>query len=91
MEEYGIKTVMDLRTVYPFRSFFATNSNTLRTEHANQVKKRQGDLKVPALVQSNAALAEPPQIPDVTYLNININGKGFERSLLWQLSTWSIM
>jgi len=74
-EEYGIKTVIDLRTV---------------TEHANQVKKRQGDLKSPALVQSNAALAEPSQIAGMTYLNININGKGFERSLLWQLSASSI-
>jgi protein-tyrosine phosphatase len=66
-------------------------SDILRTEHANQVKKRQGDLKIPALIQSNAALAEPSEIPGMTYLNININGKGFERSLLWQLSTWSIM
>jgi hypothetical protein len=55
------------------------------------VKKRQGDLKIPALIQSNAALAEPSEIPGMTYLNININGKGFERSFLWQLSTWSIM
>lgn len=31
------------------------------------------------------------QIPGVTYLNININGKGFERSLLWKLSAWSFM
>jgi len=75
-EEYGIKTVIDLRTV---------------TEHANQVKKRQGDLKVPAILQSNAALAEPVQIPGMNYLNININGKGFERSLLWQLSVWNII
>ncbi|KAE9366189.1 tyrosine/serine protein phosphatase-like protein [Stipitochalara longipes BDJ] len=75
-EEYGIKTIIDLRTV---------------TEHANQVKKRQGDLKTPALVQSNAALAEPSQIPGIDYLNVNINGKGFERSLLWQLSAWSIV
>jgi protein-tyrosine phosphatase len=55
------------------------------------VKKRQGDLKISALVQSNAALAEPSQISGISYLNVNINGKGFERSLLWQLSTWSIM
>jgi hypothetical protein len=55
------------------------------------VEKRQGDIKIPALMQSDAALAEPSEIPGVAYLNININGKGFERSLLWQLSTWSIM
>lgn len=67
-----------------------TPTNTPRTEHANQLKKREGDLKVPALIQSNAALAEPSQIPGINYLEININGKGFERSLLWQLSAWNI-
>jgi len=72
--EYGIKTIMDLRTV---------------TEHANQAAKREGDLKIPALVQSNQALAEPVQIPGMNYMEVNINGKGFERSLLWQLSAWS--
>jgi protein-tyrosine phosphatase len=55
------------------------------------VKKRQEDLKIPALIQSNAALAEPSEISGMNYLNININGKGFERSLLWQLSAWSIV
>ncbi|KAL2068690.1 hypothetical protein VTL71DRAFT_15028 [Oculimacula yallundae] len=75
-DEYGIKTIMDLRTV---------------TEHANQAKKRAGDLKIPALVQSNSALAEPVKIPDMNYLEINVNGKGFERSLLWKLKFWSFM
>ncbi|RDW64805.1 tyrosine protein phosphatase-like protein [Coleophoma cylindrospora] len=72
--ELGIKTVMDLRTV---------------TEHVNQAKKREGDLKIPALLQSNEALAEPVKIPGMKYLEININGKGFERSLLWQLKATS--
>lgn len=67
---------MDLRTV---------------TEHANQVTKRQGDLKIPALVQSNEALAKPVKIEGMQYLEININGKGFERSLLWQLKFWSFL
>ncbi|KAE8442440.1 hypothetical protein EG329_003341 [Mollisiaceae sp. DMI_Dod_QoI] len=75
-EEYGIKTVMDLRTV---------------TEHANAAKKRTGDLTIPALVQSNSALAEPIKIPGMNYLEININGKGFERSLLWQLKWFSLV
>jgi len=75
-DEYGIKTIIDLRTV---------------TEHANQVTKRQGDVKVPALVQSNEALAEPVKIRGMDYLEININGKGFERSLLWQLKFWSFL
>jgi hypothetical protein len=60
-----------------------------RTEHSNQAKKREGDLKMPALVQSNEALAEPLKIPGMNYLEVNINGKGFERSLLFQLSAWN--
>ncbi|KAF4624017.1 hypothetical protein G7Y89_g14160 [Cudoniella acicularis] len=75
-EEYGITTIMDLRTL---------------TEHANQAKKREGDLKIPALLQSNDALAGPMKIDGMNYLEININGKGFERSLLWQLSYWSFL
>ena len=63
----------------------------LRTEHANQVKKREGDLKIPALVQSNEALTGPLKIEGINYLDINTNGKGFERSLLWQLKYWSLM
>ncbi|TVY43467.1 hypothetical protein LOCC1_G005344 [Lachnellula occidentalis] len=71
--------------------FTALSSHTDQgsTEHANQARKRDGDLQIPALVKSNAALAEPVQIPGMSYLEININGKGFERSLLWQLSYWS--
>jgi len=76
LDDYKIKTIIDLRTV---------------TEHANQVTKRQGDLKIPALVQSNEALASPMKIEGMKYLEININGKGFERSLLWQLKFWSFL
>ncbi|CZT02583.1 uncharacterized protein RCO7_09425 [Rhynchosporium graminicola] len=75
-DEFGINTIMDLRTV---------------TEHANQAKKRAGDLEIPALLQSNSALAEPVKIPGINYLEINVNGKGFERSLLWKLKFWSFI
>ncbi|KFY89044.1 hypothetical protein V500_05977 [Pseudogymnoascus sp. VKM F-4518 (FW-2643)] len=44
----GIKTVMDLRT---------------KSEHVKQAKKREGDLKIPALLKSNDALAQPMEIP----------------------------
>jgi protein-tyrosine phosphatase len=71
---YNIKTIMDLRTV---------------TEHSNQAKKRSADLKIPTLLESNDALAEPVKISGMNYLEINVNGKGFERSLLWQLSAWN--
>lgn len=58
------------------------------TEHSNAAKKHEADLKVPALLQSNDALAEPVKIPGMNYLEVNVNGKGFERTLLWQLSAW---
>jgi protein-tyrosine phosphatase len=57
-----------------------------RTEHLKQSKKRQADLKIPALLESNAALAEPVQIPGLQYHEIKITGKSFENHLLSQLS-----
>lgn len=56
-----------------------------------QAKKRQADLAVPSILLSNDALAEPMKIPGLDYLEININGKGFERSLVKKLSIWSFM
>jgi len=73
-DEYGIKTILDLRT---------------KTEHINEIKKREADLNDPAQVGSNKTLSEPLQIPGIDYIDINVNGKGFERSLLWQLSYWN--
>ncbi|KAK3944157.1 protein-tyrosine phosphatase-like protein [Diplogelasinospora grovesii] len=77
-EEYGIKTVIDLRT---------------KTEHLNAARKRQADLALlpkplpgAPLVESNAALAEPVQIPGLRYLSIKLTGRSFERFLLSQLS-----
>lgn len=70
-ETYGIKTVIDLRT---------------KTEHLQQSKKRAADLKAPALLESNAALAEPVQIPGLRYLEIRVTGKKFENHLVKQLS-----
>ncbi|KAI3323094.1 tyrosine/serine protein phosphatase [Xylariaceae sp. AK1471] len=70
-DELGIRTVIDLRT---------------KTEHLSQAKKRQADLKIPALLQSNAALAEPMQIPELVYREVRVTGSRFERFLLRQLS-----
>lgn len=75
-DDYAIKTVMDLRT---------------KTEHLKQAHKREADLKGPAQLYSNDALAEPVKIPGLQYLEININGKGFERALLWKLRIWSLI
>ncbi|KAH8198868.1 hypothetical protein TruAng_006976 [Truncatella angustata] len=75
-EHYRIRTVMDLRT---------------KTEHLKQSQKRAADLKVPALLQSNAALAEPVQIPGLRYLEIKVTGKKFENHMLKQLGWRSYM
>ncbi|KAA8575276.1 hypothetical protein EYC84_004459 [Monilinia fructicola] len=73
---YGIKTVLDLRTL---------------TEHDKQAKKRTKDIRDRGLVNSNGALEETVKIPGIEYLEINVNGKGFERSLVWQLSPYSLV
>lgn len=31
------------------------------------------------------------EIPGINHEKVNINGKGFERTLLWRLSWWNIM
>ncbi|KAI0167086.1 tyrosine/serine protein phosphatase [Hypoxylon sp. FL1284] len=73
-DELGVKTVIDLRS---------------KTEHAKQAEKRQADLRIPALLQSNAALAEPVQIPGLAYREVRVTGRRFERFLLRQLSWWN--
>ncbi|KAI1765537.1 tyrosine/serine protein phosphatase [Hypoxylon sp. FL1150] len=70
-DEVGVKTVIDLRS---------------KTEHARQAEKRQADLKVPSLLQSNAALAQPVQIPGLRYREVKVTGRRFERFMLSQLS-----
>ncbi|KAF4973531.1 hypothetical protein FSARC_195 [Fusarium sarcochroum] len=67
----NIKTVIDLRT---------------KTEHLNQTKRRKEQSSVPALVQSNEALAEPLQISGLDYREVKITGRSFELFLLSQLS-----
>ncbi|KAI8951389.1 protein-tyrosine phosphatase-like protein [Xylaria longipes] len=75
-EELSVRTVIDLRS---------------KTEHAAQAEKRQADLKIPALLQSNAALAGPVQIPGLIYREIRVTGRRLERALLRQLSWWSFI
>ncbi|KEF63078.1 uncharacterized protein A1O9_01054 [Exophiala aquamarina CBS 119918] len=53
------------------------------TEHINAAKKRGVD-------QFAGAAAEAVQIPGIHYANINLNGKGFERYLVWQLKYLSL-
>lgn len=51
------------------------------TEHINAAKKRGAD---------TSTAAEAVQIPGIRYANINLNGKGFERHLIWQLKYLSL-
>ncbi|KAI1169733.1 tyrosine/serine protein phosphatase [Nemania sp. FL0916] len=73
---------LDMRTVIDLRS---------KTEHLSQAKKRQADLKIPSLLQSNAALAEPMQIPGLAYREVQVTGKRLERALVCQLSWWDFI
>lgn len=53
------------------------------------MKKRQADLVT--FGQTNAALAEPLQIPGLQYQEIKLTGRRFELFLLSQLSIWNFM
>ncbi|GAP89170.1 putative tyrosine serine protein phosphatase [Rosellinia necatrix] len=74
-EELGIRTVLDLRT---------------KTEHLAQAEKRQAST-TPALLQSNAALAGPLQIPGLLYRQVHVTGRRLERALVHQLSWWNFI
>jgi hypothetical protein len=78
VNKYKIKTIIDLRS---------------KTEHINAAKKRTGGTvaaQSAAVPSSNNAVAQPVQIPGIRYANINLNGKGFERHLIWQLKYSSL-
>ena len=78
INKYKIKTILDLRS---------------KTEHVNAAKKRS---EVALVSQSAAvpswdeALQQKVQIPGIRYAYINLNGKGFERHLIWQLKYTSL-
>lgn len=73
---YGIRTIMDLRT---------------KSEHVKQAKRHEADINIPAALQTDNDISKAIEIPGVKYSKININGKGFERTLLWRLSWWNIL
>lgn len=73
-----IKTIVDLRT---------------KTEHINAAKKHtdatvMGQSAVVPI--PNDVVATPLKIDGINYAEINLNGKGFERSLVWQLRYLSL-
>jgi protein-tyrosine phosphatase len=48
-------------------------------------------MKQSAVARSNAAAAQPLQIPGLDYHAIKITGRSFERFLVRQLSWWGFM
>ncbi|OTB05817.1 hypothetical protein M426DRAFT_319498 [Hypoxylon sp. CI-4A] len=72
-DELGIQTVVDFRT---------------KTEHLKQAQKRQATdaSGSDALLQTNASLAEPVEIPGLRYKHIKVTGGPFQRFLVSQLS-----
>ncbi|WYZ38941.1 hypothetical protein EsH8_III_000855 [Colletotrichum jinshuiense] len=74
MDNNGITSILNLRDVGSTVNRFLGR----RTEHVKQAKKREADLQVPALLQSNVALAEPVQISGLKYHEIRITGGSFE-------------
>lgn len=78
VDRHKVRTIIDLRS---------------NTEHINAAKKRaQISLadQSAAIPSSANALAKTVQIPGIDYANINLNGKGFERHLIWQLKYTSL-
>lgn len=78
VNEVGIRTVIDLRS---------------KTEHINAAKKHSDAVAITqsaAVPSSNDSIAEPLKIPGLQYAEINLNGKGFERALVWQLKYTSL-
>lgn len=71
---YKIETIIDLRS---------------KTEHIEAAKKHTQLAKLASPELSpipNDLTAKPLKIPGINYAEINLNGKGFERHLVWQLS-----
>ena len=76
--KYKIRTILDLRS---------------KTEHINAAKKRSEvglTTKSAALPSSDKIVDDTVEIPGIRYAYINLNGKGFERHLIWQLKYTSL-
>ncbi len=61
-----------------------------KSEHVKQANKRKEEKRVAAM-KSDQSFHEDVEIPGINYLKVNINGKGFERELLWKLSWWQLL
>ncbi|KIW50925.1 hypothetical protein PV05_09702 [Exophiala xenobiotica] len=78
VNKFKINTIIDLRS---------------KTEHINAAKKRSEidfasqSAAIPSVDQD---VAQSYQISSIRYAKINLNGKGFERHLIWQLKYTSL-
>ncbi|KAK5027472.1 hypothetical protein LTS07_007074 [Exophiala sideris] len=78
INKYKIKTILDLRS---------------KTEHVNAAKKRSEVAlasKSAVIPSADQAVQQDIRIPGIRYAYINLNGKGFERHLIWQLKYTSL-
>ena len=78
VNKYKIKTILDLRS---------------KTEHINAAKKRSEvgpGVQSAALPSSDKTVKDSVEVPGINYAYINLNGKGFERHLIWQLKYTSL-
>ena len=78
VNKYKIKTILDLRS---------------KTEHINAAKKRSEVAlasQSAVVPSSDQAVQQEIQVPGIRYAYINLNGKGFERHLIWQLKYTSL-
>ena len=74
---YRVRTVIDLRST---------------TEHIEQASKRNENAQGAGLVATNDdEAAATVRIPGLKYIDINLNGGGFVRALLWKLSWGSLV
>lgn len=77
-----------LRSTYKIRTIIDLRSKTEHIEAAKKFEIRR--TQVQELPSSNSNIAAAIQIPEIKYAEINLNGKGFERHLVWQLGWWDL-
>lgn len=70
-QDYGLKTIIDLRS---------------KTEHIEAAKKLAAASRTPSGPATKGDNLEAAKISGVRYAEVNLNGKGFERHIAWQLS-----
>ncbi|KAI1622494.1 protein-tyrosine phosphatase [Exophiala viscosa] len=78
INKFKIKTNLDLRS---------------KTEHINAARKRSEVAlasQSAVVPSSDKAVQQAIEIPGIRYAYINLNGKGFERHLIWQLKYTSL-